>query len=156
MTRRLLNFLTITSSLLCVATAGLWARSYCRRDELSVGSYLVTSSRGGVYVESLADQIMRALANPWPKAHFTGHAYPIRPGDPPPPPAPFLVMPVYYAIPTSAALILPGACVARARRQRIRRARGLCPVCAYDLRATPDRCPECGTVALAGEAVRVI
>ena len=40
--------------------------------------------------------------------------------------------------------LLPSFTLWRSLRARRRAAHNLCPRCAYDLRATPDRCPECG------------
>jgi hypothetical protein len=52
-------------------------------------------------------------------------------------------------IAATAFLILPISQALSSVKQRRRRRRGMCPACGYDLRATPDRCPECGAVPAA-------
>jgi hypothetical protein len=51
------------------------------------------------------------------------------------------------------ALVSPATWLLRYRRRRARRMQGRCLRCGFDLRASPDRCPECGTpIPLKAEA----
>jgi hypothetical protein len=49
-------------------------------------------------------------------------------------------------LPTLRAFAVARAALRRHRR-RARSLAGLCPACAYDLRATPGQCPECGAAS---------
>ena len=57
------------------------------------------------------------------------------------------------AVPVVLFAILPFIHLVRNIQRRRRHRARLCPQCSYDLRATPDRCPECGAVP-AGPASR--
>lgn len=52
-----------------------------------------------------------------------------------------------YPLPLLSGLLL-GWCIVRGRRMP---PPGHCVICGYDLRATPDRCPECGTAVVHGK-----
>ena len=51
-----------------------------------------------------------------------------------------------WSLAVSAALLPAVWLVRHAKRVHASR-RGLCPVCGYDLRASPERCPECGAAS---------
>jgi hypothetical protein len=90
-----------------------------------------------------------ALRSPAPAAaRYTGFDYdfeqhPYAP-DPRLGPSWYLWLQFPYAFLTFlAALPLLASLANRYHKQR-RLARGLCPICGYDLRSSPTRCPECG------------
>ena len=66
--------------------------------------------------------VIPAAPTPWPRSRKAG------------------ILVTVIAVPT----LLVLRALIRSRRQ-YRRAKGLCPRCAYDLRFSRDRCPECGT-----------
>jgi hypothetical protein len=172
--RRLLrwtfNTLAMASLLVCLATAGLWVRSY------RVFDLFMAERRKTLY---LAPDY-RCFAGSYRGDIVGWIAWSERPEDHPTPPwefkveharGRFVTVIPHYGFSTThdnigdyaynswqcaaphwsvvAAFALLPTIVAfrqvRAVRRRRQRSRlGLCLACGYDLRASPDRCPECG------------
>ena len=168
MRRRLVNLFTLLSLLLFVAVCVLWVWS--ERTEhyfwwrpgsnhpaqlvLSRGRLVVNAGvvplpsldgppKGTIaYTTEPADRLGNFDVVPETlDASLVGFGVRLRNG------APVLVLPCWFVAVIAA--VLPAARAVRHDRHRLRRSRGLCPACGYDLRTTPEKCPECGAAATA-------
>jgi len=148
---RLFTLAAGASLTLCLAAAGLWARSHWRQDGIDVFRLLtwwqIQSNSGVVLIHS----------NTWPEDGPSGtsleYCSDVAGGITAPPafsfgrgadgPRAWRDVRIRHWLLVAGMGVLPIAWIARHRgRPRI----GHCPACGYDLRATPDRCPECGAV----------
>jgi hypothetical protein len=162
MTRRLFKLAAAVALGLCAATIAAWLDSHfythgiwCSRPMWSVaalskqGGFIVygtgrVSRTGWIRVRERTDDVR------WPLAYdelFDRHAFGFGYA------AGKLTStgPAYgFAVPYWLPAGLLAMATWRAWRGGRRSARGVCRVCGYDLRATPDRCPECGAEATTG------
>jgi hypothetical protein len=168
-----LNAAAGLSLVLSIVTVMLWVRSYCTwdmiiRNQETPHRLLIESSHGRIVV-------CRSRADFWPWAEskstewrtyqrpeelgggklgvsVTRQVQTVRVGNP-------IVLDMFvgiefhttavsvpYWLATKVALVFPGLWLVGAIRTRRRISGANCRRCGYDLRATPDRCPECGTV----------
>jgi hypothetical protein len=169
----LLSAAALLSLLLCVASMALWVRSYWTCDGIhgfhptKRVRYAVACSRGRVACQTDEPKDLQLFTGPYQPGKTT---YDLTPppdqewengwGVPLEVSRTFMgftymratrlgvistrmcVIPLWFV--TLVTALAPTAYALRARTHR-RRAKGLCPKCGYDLRATPERCPECGT-----------
>ena len=145
MRRRLLNPLAWLSLFCCFAALPLWVRSYWATDEITYRgterAFRVRSYCGAI--EVISSRFMIVLTG-WSHI-FNSRYYPAESGWMDMADLTWRVPYFSFFVWTAAVpwywLLIPWL----RRRSRLQRC-GLCPTCGYDLRATPNRCPECGTI----------
>jgi hypothetical protein len=145
MRRRILDIAAGLSLMLCVAITVVWARSYWCSDEITyrgqTQAIKFRSYEGNFYF--IESRFMVVLPG-WTHI-FNSRYHPAESGWVDQADltwrAPFFSLFVWSALPAYWRFGLPWVAARQGRRRR-----GCCPTCGYDLRATPERCPECGTV----------
>lgn len=73
-------------------------------------------------------------------------------GTPPSLSIPLLIVPAWLVIGLELTVMRSVWLLRRKTIRRWRQQQGLCASCGYDLRVTPDKCPECGTAAVSTPA----
>jgi hypothetical protein len=159
-----MNLLTIASLLLALGAVVAWVRSYIVMDSIVVSL---------VYGDSVwrLDSVRGQVNLYWDIIHPAGqqtylrcdwYHVPLRdvPERSSLPPfsyrrtSEWAVVAVPWWSFMLAGILLPGLRLWRDAAARRRVSRGLCRRCGYDLRASGDRCPECGTVVAASRSLR--
>jgi hypothetical protein len=160
--RIVLNGLTGLSLVICLATAMLWVRSYwlsqhwgfVRDDSALIGGTMrgtlcflwIHTPSANRWRTTYHDESPQSPAKALDRARWRWHGFAFdRAAETAfSPSSGYVLMPCWAVLSLSA--LLPVARVFAHHFPR-KKVAGLCATCGYDLRATPDRCPECGTPA---------
>jgi hypothetical protein len=142
--RWLFNILTALSLLLCVATVVMWVRSYQHEDWVLIDRRYITSAVSNAWPPS-PGRLLHSHDGSLGMLRYWG----VDPTGKIIMSAPFPVWFMPYFLLVLPPLIFPAVWLAMRWRRRQqsadRTAMGLCTGCGYDLRASIERCPECGT-----------